>query len=227
MPGDSLGRPLRCLVEPGGKFRRMVFELAADLIVMGFELIGQSGGRCFEEIARLLRAFAQLRGKAVVRGGETFVEGASLNDHRLMHALAGLLETRDEAVAMGQDRLVQTGAAGVDAVGKVAAARRELARQRVGALGEATQNAIAMREDRLRSACAGRVDEADKRVAARSEFIRRRIAGLREPRNDAFAMRENRIGSARAAGIHQVDERLVARSELVRRSLRWSASGAQ
>ena len=227
MLGDGVYRALRRFVEPRAKLARMMFELAAHLLVAGFKLVGPGRRRRLEQSARRVRAFAQLRGEALAGCGQTVVEGASLHDHRLVHAIGGLGETRHKTVAMAHDRFIQARAARVDALGEAFGARSELARQRLRGLRQAPQNVIAMRQDRFGRARAARVDEAGERFAARSEFARQRIAGLREAPQNVIAMREDRLARARAAGADEAGERFAARSELARQRFRGSRQASQ
>ena len=91
-------------------------DRAAQLGLAGVELLAPAPGRGVEDRGGVFRAIPDQGGQSFARTGQPVFQDLTAHDDGVVKAVGGVVEARDEAVAMDDDGVGKPGAAGLESL---------------------------------------------------------------------------------------------------------------
>ena len=196
---DRADEATRRFVEQGLERAVLGIDRAAQLGFAGVELFAPSRGGRVEDRGCVFRAVPDQRGQSLARPGEPVFKDLATHDDGVVQAVGGVVEARDEIVAMDDDGVGEPRAAALQPLDQRIRPGAEVAGDRIGRLAELVGDRVALGADRVDGLRAARVDSADDILRIRVDGVAGRRRGLGELIGDGVAVEADRLSGLFAA----------------------------
>ena len=203
---DRANKAARRFVEQG--LERLVLRLdrAAQLGLAGVELLAPAPSRGVKDRGGVFRAVPDQGGQSFARTGQPVFQDLTAHDDGVVKAVGGVVEARNEAVAVDHDGVGKPGAAGLEPLDERIRSEAEVADDRIGRLAKPIGDQVALGADRLDGLSAARADASDHIVRKGVDGVASRGRSVGELDGDRIALDADRFDSVERARADAADD---------------------